>query len=44
MMIEDIFEFGVGVLISFVYVYGMEWLTEPREMRGPPDVDLDDTK
>ena len=41
MMIEDIFEFGVCVLISFVYVYGMEWT---REMRGPPDVDLDDIK
>ena len=44
MMIEDIFEFGVCVLISFVYVYGMEWLSKPREMKGPPNIDLDDIK
>ena len=40
MMIEDIFEIGVCVLISFVYV----WVSKPREMKGPPDIDLDDIK
>ena len=44
MMIEDIFEFGVCVLISFVCVYGMEWLSEPREMKSPPNINLDDIK
>ena len=44
MMIEQIFVMGTCVLLSFVLVYGMEWLTKPREMKGPPDIDLDDIK
>ena len=41
------FEIGVCVLISSLIVYGediMEWLSKPREMKGPPDIDLDDIK
>ena len=44
MMIENIFEFGVCVLISSLIVYGkdiMEWFSKPRET---PDIDLDNNK
>ena len=43
-MIEDIFEFGVCVLISSLLVYGegvVEWLSK---LRGTPDIDLDGIK
>ena len=44
MILEEIFVFGICVLISSIYVFGKEWLVKPREMKGPPDIDLDDIK
>ena len=41
-MIEPIFVIGTCTLLSFVYVYG--WHSKPREMKSPPDIDLDDIK
>ena len=43
-ILEPIFVIGTCTFISFVYVYGMEWLSKPREMKGPPDINLDDIK
>ena len=43
-ILEPIFVIGTCTLKFFVYVYGMDWLSKPREMKGPPDIDLNDIK
>ena len=43
-ILEPIFVIGTCTLISFVYVYGIEWLSKAREMNGQPDIYLDDIK